>query len=228
MRPPHLDRPPTNLRGHPLSVAVTVTLLPVILATIGPRLDWPHIRTDDRASRSWTRWASLVVRRRWAAAATALTVLALLAGAAATLTLGAADGNPNVISPAGDAKTGLIALQRSGIGPGVLTPVEILTPRTDAVGLAHALGRLPGIQGATAPAAASWDHGTVSIVDVFTHNNTGAALASVQKSAHAFGSGIRVGGIDAQNRDFISAVYGHFPLMIALIAFLAFALLARA
>src|SRR5207247_9198037 len=40
--------------------------------------------------------------------------------------------------------------------------------------------------------------------------------------------GTRVGGIDAQNRDFISAVYGHFPLMITLIAVLAFALLARA
>jgi len=211
-----------------ISVAVTVTLLPIILATVGPRLDWPHIRTDDRASRSWTRWASLIVRRRWIAAATALVVLGLLAGAAATLTLGPAGGNPSTISQRGNAKTGLDALEQSGIGPGALTPIEILTPRGDAAGLAHALSRLPGVQGATAPATASWDHGTTAIVDVFTHNNSGAALTSVQKSAHAFGPGIRVGGIDAQNRDFISAVYGNFPLMIALIALLTFALLARA
>jgi RND superfamily putative drug exporter len=39
---------------------------------------------------------------------------------------------------------------------------------------------------------------------------------------------VRVGGIDAQNRDFISAVYGSFPLMIALIAILGYILLARA
>ncbi len=38
----------------------------------------------------------------------------------------------------------------------------------------------------------------------------------------------RVGGIVAQNSDFITAVYGSFPLMIALIALLTFVLLARA
>jgi RND superfamily putative drug exporter len=211
-----------------ISVAVTVTLLPVILATVGPRLDWPHIRTGDRGSRSWTRWASLVVRRRWIAAAVALTALGLLAGAATTLTLGPANGNANVISQAGTAKTGLTTLEHSGIGPGALTPIEILAPHGDAAGLAHALSRLPGVQGATAPAAASWRSGGTAVVDVFTHDNSGAALTSVRNAAHAFGPGIGVGGIDAQNRDFISAVYGSFPLMIALIAVLAFVLLARA
>src|SRR5206468_6232649 len=55
-----------------VSVAVALTLLPVVLAKLGPRLDWPHLRTDDRASRAWTRWASMVVRRRWIAAAAAI------------------------------------------------------------------------------------------------------------------------------------------------------------
>ena len=59
-----------------VSVAVALTLLPVILAKLGPRLDWPHIRTDDRASRAWTRWAAVVVRRRWIAAGAAVAVLA--------------------------------------------------------------------------------------------------------------------------------------------------------
>ena len=49
-----------------------ITLLPVVLAKVGPRLDWPHRRTDDRASRAWTRWAELVVRRRWIAAGVAV------------------------------------------------------------------------------------------------------------------------------------------------------------
>ena len=39
---------------------------------------------------------------------------------------------------------------------------------------------------------------------------------------------MQVGGIVAQNDDFVSAVYGSFPLMIALIAVLTFVLLARA
>ena len=40
-----------------VSTLVAITLLPVVLAKLGPRLDWPHRRTDDKASRAWTRWA---------------------------------------------------------------------------------------------------------------------------------------------------------------------------
>ena len=39
---------------------------------------------------------------------------------------------------------------------------------------------------------------------------------------------MRLGGLAAQNHDFIDAVYGNFPLMIALIALITFVLLARA
>ena len=39
---------------------------------------------------------------------------------------------------------------------------------------------------------------------------------------------VQVGGLPAQNADFIDAVYGNFPLMIALIAIVTFILLARA
>ncbi len=39
---------------------------------------------------------------------------------------------------------------------------------------------------------------------------------------------MRLGGLQAQNEDFINAVYGNFPLMIALIAIVTFILLARA
>ena len=51
-----------------VSVAVAVTLLPVVLATIGPRLDWPRNRRDAQASRGWSAWARLIVRHRWPAA----------------------------------------------------------------------------------------------------------------------------------------------------------------
>jgi putative drug exporter of the RND superfamily len=211
-----------------ISVAVTITLLPVILATIGRRLDWPHIRRDDKASRSWTSWAGIIVRQRWAAAGIALAVLALLVIAATALTLGPADGNSNAITQAGDAKVGLTQLERSGIGQSSLTPIEILAPLSKAPGLAHALSGLPNVQGAIAPAAFSWHAGGTAIVDVFTHKDNDATLLRVQDAAHAYGFGIRVGGVDAQNHDFITAVYGNFPYMVALLAVLAFILLARA
>jgi RND superfamily putative drug exporter len=211
-----------------VSVSVTVTLLPVILATIGPRLDWPHVRRDDKASSSWTSWAGFVVRRRWAAAGIALAVLALLIVAATQLTLGPASGNANTISQAGDAKTGLTQLEQSGIGQSALTPIEILAPPGAAAGLARQLSGLPNVQGAIAPAAVTWHAGNTAIVDVFTHNDNDATVTLVQDTAHAYGPGIQVGGIDAQNRDFNNAVYDNFPLMIVLLAILSYILLARA
>src|SRR6185295_12484561 len=59
-----------------VSVAVATTLLPVVLATVGPRLDRPRRRAAAPASRGWSAWARLVVRHRWIAAVSATAVLA--------------------------------------------------------------------------------------------------------------------------------------------------------
>jgi RND superfamily putative drug exporter len=211
-----------------VSVAVALTLLPVILATVGRRLDWPHRRTDDRASRSWTRWAGLVVRRRTVAAAAGAAVLAALLAGAATLRLGTANGNPDTISRSGQARQGLEQLERSGIGAGVLSPIEILAPRPQTVALARRLDGEEGVHGAVAPAARDWHRAGTAVVDVLPHDDSSATVDRVRDAAHATAPGARVGGIVAQNDDFVSAVYGSFPLMIALIAVLTFVLLARA
>lgn len=211
-----------------VAVAVATTLLPVVLIKLGPRLDWPHLRSDDRASRSWTRWATLVVRHRLPAAAVALAVLAALLVAASSLHLGAADGNPNVLSRRGDARVGLLALERSGVGAGVLSPNEILARTVTAPSLTRHLAGLAGVQGAVAPAGAAWHRGSAAIVDVLDHTDGSSTMKRVRSAAHTLGTDVRVGGIVAQNSDFISAVYGSFPLMIALIALLTFVLLARA
>jgi RND superfamily putative drug exporter len=211
-----------------ISVAVALTVLPVILSVLGGRLDWPHLRTDDRASRSWTGWARLVVRRRFAAAGVAVAVLGALVVAATSITLGPAAGNPDTISRGGSARRGLETLERSGIGAGVLSPIELLAPRADAATVAARLDGLTGIQGATAPAAGGWDHGGTAVVDVFPHTDAGGTVDLVRDAAHAAGPDVRVGGIVAQNSDFISAVYGNFPYVVGLIALLTFVLLARA
>src|SRR3954464_15127611 len=107
-----------------VSTLVAITLLPVILAKFGARLDWPHRRTDDKASRAWTRWATFVSRRRWTAAGAGMAVILALALAATSLQLGAADAN--TIAKKGDAEQGLKALESAGIGEGSLLPHEVL------------------------------------------------------------------------------------------------------
>jgi RND superfamily putative drug exporter len=215
-----------------ISVVVAMTLLPVVLAKLGPRMDWPHVRDDDRASRAWTAWAKLVVRRRWIAAMGAAIVLAALMLAAAGLQLGIS--NVNTIAKQGDAKRGLVALERSGIGAGVLLPDELLVgDGSSPEGVARALATLPGIHGAVAPDLPQWRRPGAAVIDAFTSADASTAaardtLTRVRAAAHAAGAGVRLGGLPAQNRDFIDAVYGNFPLMIALIALITFVLLARA
>ena len=214
-----------------ISVIVATTLLPIVLLKAGNRLDWPHVRSDDKASRSWTRWAQFVVRRRWAAAAVAVVVLAALALAATGLKPGQAD--VNTLSQGGDARVGLLALERAGIGPGALTPIEILAPAGRARQVAAQLARVDGVHGAVAPGSARWSRDGTAVLDVLaTSDNSSSAgqdtIKRVQTAAQGLDAGVRVGGIGAENRDFVDAIYSSFPVMIALIAVLTFLLLARA
>ena len=214
-----------------VSVIVATTLLPIVLVKAGPRLDWPHIRSDDQASRSWTRWARMVVHRRWFAAAGAALILAALAIAATGLQPGQA--NLNTLSKQGQAHTGLVALERSGVGVGALTPIEILAPQGAAGHVASSVSAVGGVHGAVAPPGSAWLRNGTAIVDAFTTADASTTaglntLDRVRNVAHSVSSGVRVGGIGAENQDFVSAIYGSFPVMIALIAVLTFLLLARA
>jgi RND superfamily putative drug exporter len=215
-----------------ISVIVATTLLPVVIAKLGPRLDWPHVRDDDRASRSWTGWANLVVRGRWIAAVGAAAVLAALVLAATGLQPGLP--NVNTIAKQGDAKQGLLALERSGIGAGALLPYEALVEgSTSPRRVAEAMAAVHGVHGSVAPATPEWRHPGAAVLDAFsTPDGSTAAgrdtLNRARSAARAVGDGVRVGGLPAQNQDFIEAVYGNFPLMIALIAVITFILLARA
>jgi RND superfamily putative drug exporter len=215
-----------------VSVLVAITLLPVVLAKAGAKLDWPHRRTDDKASRAWTRWAEAVSRRRWVAAGAGMAVILALALAATNLQLGASDAN--TIAKSGPAEQGLKQLESAGIGEGSILPHEILVEgSTDPQTVAADLNKVDGIHGAVAPSGPEWNRGGTHIVEAIPVPDSGSpqghdTLSNVRDAAHAAGPGVKVGGGPAANQDFIDAVYGSFPLMIALIAITTFILLARA
>jgi len=215
-----------------VSTLVAITLLPVVLAKLGGRLDWPHRRTDDKASRAWTRWAEAVSRRRWLAAGAGMAVVGALVIASFGLQLGASDAN--TAAKSGDAKDGLDALIASGIGEGAMLPHEVLIEGdTDPAQLAADIDEIDGIHGAVAPEDESWNQNGTSLVEAIPIDDSGSdegdeTLAAVRSTADAAGDDVRVGGQPASNSDFIDAVYGSFPLMIALITITTFILLARA
>ena len=204
-----------------------------MLAKLGPRLDWPHRRTDDKASRAWTRWAEAVARRRWLAAGAGMAVILALALAATDLQLGASDAD--TIAKSGDAKDGLVALEDAGHRRGLAAAARDPgrgrhRPRR---GGGATCARSPASTAPSRPRTRTGDRGGTAIVEAIPVPDSGtdegeATLEAVRDTAHAAGPDVPVGGQPAANDDFIDAVYGSFPLMIALITITTFILLARA
>jgi putative drug exporter of the RND superfamily len=214
------------------SAVVTLTLLPVLLATLGPRLDWPRLRKDRAASRLWTRWAGGVVRHRWLASLAALAVLLPLGLAALGLRLG--EPPADSLATSGPARQGLTRLERAGVGSGVLTPIEVLVPAgTSPKEAAGHLAAVPGVQLAAAPAGPAWRRDGTALVTVLPAAETGggageATVERVRDLVAAELPGARVGGSGALGIDAAGAIYGAFPLMLAAVALVTFVMLVRA
>jgi RND superfamily putative drug exporter len=214
-----------------VATACAITLLPVILASVGPRLDRRRWRRADNSNRFWQRWAEFVVRRRLPVALVACAILGVLLASATNLHMGNAD--PDTIAKAGAAKDGLHALDRSGIGKGAIAPVETLVPEGDAAKVAAAQARVDGVHGAAAPDAPDWrKDGKAIVVASPVHGDESQAgrdaVQDARDAAHAASANARVGGSGPLNADFIDAVYGSFPLLIVILSVLTFVLLARA
>src|SRR6201996_619403 len=63
-----------------VSVLAALTLLPIVLSSIGERLARRHnVDRDAQAGAFWTRWSTWVVKRRWPAAVAGVGILAVLA-----------------------------------------------------------------------------------------------------------------------------------------------------
>ncbi|MFL6072771.1 MAG: MMPL family transporter [Mycobacteriales bacterium] len=210
-----------------VSVVVAVTLLPVLLATVGRRLDWPRIRTERTASRGWTAWARGAVRWRWPAAVAGLAVLALLALPVLKLQLGEASSDS--LASAGPARAALDTLRRGGVPSGALTPIQVLV-RRDAAG--PATTRLAGVDGVHAVVDAGAAGGTRLLTVLPARETSGSGgqhiLAAVRDRAGGVDGVLGVGGSGAALVDFRHATYGVFPWMLVLVALITFLLLARA
>ena len=212
-----------------VSVAVTLTLLPVLLATVARRMDWPR-RRRPVASRIWTGWARLVVRHRWVAALAAFAVLGALGAAA----LGIKVGEPaaSSLGTTAPAAQTLRALEHVGIPAGVLHPIEVLVPASaNPESLALRLAAVPGVRAAVAPAGPAWRRNDTALVSVQPaaepSTQAGADTLARVRQAVATTPGALVGGPGALLLDENHAFYGRFPLLVAVLAVVTVLLLAK-
>ena len=214
-----------------ISVAVTLTLVPSILAGIGPRLEWPRLRHEGHASRGWTAWARTMVRQRWLAAAAGLAVLVVLGVAALGMHVG--DASTNSLSQRGPAHDGVVMLERAGIPVGVLAPIEVMAPAGSTHTVVSALTGTPGIRAAVAPSGPAWQRGGTALVEALPKAD-GAGPAGLTTAAQVRDTLARaepaalVGGYSADLVDQIHSLYGEFPWVLAGLAVITFILLARA
>ncbi len=214
-----------------VAVVASLTLLPVILHSLGARLDWPRRDVKPTNTDRWRRWSLFVVRHRWSAAIAGLAILGVLLGFATALN----PGRPSVdaLSASGDARAALTRLESSGIGAGALTPFEVVLIENDAPAAAAKLGEVEGVAGALHPQGSAWQRDGTAVVDVVPSEDAASdagqsTLERVRDAVSGLGADAGVGGPDAQNRDLTDAIYGSFVPMVALIALITLVLLTRA
>ena len=213
------------------SVLTTLTLTPAILGGIGPRVDWPKIRHENRASRSWSAWARGVVKNRYVAAGAALLALGALFVAFLGIKIGLASSES--LAKNGKAYVALQTLKHGGVTTGVLTPMEVLVDSDQADSVRDKVAAVDGVQAAVVangPGGTADGHSiVVAIPDKETVNSsTVDPVRHVKDAVDDMPGVIGVAGVGAAQIDFLKAVYGNFPLMLTLIAVLTIVLLARA
>lgn len=198
------------------SVLVALTLLPVLLATVGPRLQGR--RPPRRQHRGWDRWARLVVRRPRTAALTAALLLAVLMIPVVGLRLGAPV--PASVASSGPARQTLDVLSASGVGSGVLSP-EYLLVDGDPTEAARQARAVDGVR-----AVLPLERG--GLVAVLVDEPAGSAAGAATRERLHETLDVRIGGTSAQGRDFVDAVYGNAFLVVGLIVLVTLVLLIRA
>ena len=214
------------------ATVVALTLLPMMLSSIGPRLEWPH-RVARRAgrgpSRFWTGWATLVIRYRIVAAAVGLGILAVLAGTAATINIALPTASA-LAAPGSRYTGGLHALEADGFASGTLTAVPVYVPHAaDAKAIVASLSTVASLRGAVSPSGAEWHaDGSAMVIAIPRHeigtSQGGTSLADIRNTVPP---GTLAGGVGAQQIDQVSNTYGSFPLLFGLVALVTFLLLAR-
>jgi len=210
-----------------VSVSVVLTLLPALLSSIGPRIDYPRIRKEGTASRGWSAWARVIVRHRFVAAAVAVAMLTLLIIPVFGLKIGQSGLESQARS--GPRYDSLQTLSDGGVGTGILTPVEVLVPASEAEAAAEAARGVDGVQ----LAVVGTTEGDEAVVDVLptdvTVDSDGTAVVSDIRTAveDTVSGDVGVTGLGPTVEDYFSAVYDKFPYVLALISLITFVLLVR-
>jgi RND superfamily putative drug exporter len=212
------------------SVLTTLTLTPAILGGIGPKVDWPKIRHENVASKGWTSWARSVVKNRYVAAGLGVAALGALFLAFLGIKIGQADSTS--LAHSGPSYTAWQQLKGGGLPAGALTPVQLLVKTDAAPEISQQLRTVRGIDHVVGSTTDGNVHDGNTVLFAIPHKETvnSTAVDTVRTIIKRYDGNpavLGITGIGPAQIDFLHAVYGNFPYMLAFIAILTFVLLAR-
>ncbi|MEU0966804.1 MMPL family transporter [Streptomyces sp. NPDC005917] len=213
-----------------IAALVALTTIPLLLSTVGPRMDRIRLRrrTTSGPGRMWTRTARTIVARPMAAAVLGTVILGTLC--AFGLTLNIASPVSTSLSGGGPAEQGLVALQNDGFPTGVLTSIPIELPAgTDPSATAATLRNLSDLHGVLASHTPAWQHSGSSVIMALPDHEIGTTHAGTALSQlrAAVPHNAMIGGEQVQAADVSHILSTWFPALLAVAALLTFVLLAR-
>ncbi len=214
-------------------LAATLTLLPAVLAKLGPRVDrlslpWAH--SGDHRSSRFARWGELLWRHPLALGGAALAALVLLA----LPVLGLRTGMPSIkVVPSEDHSRVGYRQVSAAFGPGAPGALQVVIPPPTGRKPTHIDGNRPvgGVlaadPGIAAVLPAQAGAGGVRLIEAVPSAgpSTEAFGATVDRLREALPDGVLVGGPAAENHDLEAALAAKTPLAIGVVLALGFLLL---
>ncbi|MBF6223106.1 MMPL family transporter [Nocardia abscessus] len=207
-------------------LAATMTLLPAALGTLGGRINagsLPHAKRQQHRSPRFAAWGRLLYTHPWPFAIGALIVLIALS--VPVFGLKVAMPSIQVVPSDAPVRRGyeLVQAQMGEGAPGML---QIITLASQSAQSAQAAATVDGIAMVTAPQPALDDSGLVmmqALPDVDPSDpRMGEILDRLRDDLPADAV---VGGAPAENLDLQQALDDYFPIIVAIILVLGFALL---
>ena len=206
-------------------LAATLTLLPAVLAKLGPRVDklalkWVH--SGEHRSARFAAWGERLWRRPLPYALASVAVLVALAVPVFSLDT----GMPSIkVVPTGDGSRQGYEQVQQAFGPGATGPLQLVAPQRDAAKVAARRAGRPRDRAGHARAAGRATVWRSSRPCPKTDPSAPAMGQTVDRLRAALPPGTLVGGAVAENHDLEQALSAKTPLVIGVVLALGFLLL---
>jgi putative drug exporter of the RND superfamily len=205
-------------------LAATLTLLPAVLAKLGPRVDrlsLPWVHSGEHRSPRFAAWAERLWRRPVAFGALSVVVLLALA----IPVLGLKTGMPSIkVVPAGDGSRTAYTQVQQAFGAGAPGALQVVAPKADAQRVAAVAKADAGV--AQVMPATPGRAGDVMVQVVPKDDPSSTAVgATIDRLRAELPAGALVGGSVAENHDLEAALSAKTPLVIGVVLALGFLLL---